>query len=517
MLTELYRPIQLEDALRGNLPQKYVRSLAAPDLYFALQEVSEDTRREVLALALPEQVQGILDLDSWEESRLDLMRLRDWYHSLTKAMPPGRLAIHLREIDAELLVALVVSEFEVFPIGPDFEAGAPGTDADWQSPDGKFWLYRRATPLREDSELAGPMLDLMYQIDDDRARGILMEAAVGLLSELEETAFRFREARLTDMGFPPADVAAAIWDPRRTREVLVTPDEATRGRYMAVEVAHRSSLRQHLEALPEQRQADVGAELVVLANAAIMSEGLPVRERESVELALGMVAGYLDLALEIEEGRKLLAQSTTQAVFQLGLGRVSGLNRRARGLLASGVFDQWGRTLTLLSVPERAFLENLARRHPLFADPSIPEARVRPFARQEDLVRSEATLARLETAATVLFAPDGLAGQTDAWQDEALLPPREERTIDSLVGTLLARIVLQLPVSIEPVSRGDIRKLLASIDRLADFRGAIEQVADASQPLGAWMIERSEHWLEDLRGAGGNPALVTAVLHYPEG
>lgn len=516
MLTELYKPIALEEAMRGNLPQRYIRGLAAPDLYFALQDVGEDTRREVLALALPEQVQGILDLDGWEDSRLDLMRLRDWYHSLMNAMPPGRLAIHLRELDVELLVALVVSEFEVFPVGPDFEGGAPAEDADWMSPDGKFWLYRRATPLREDSELAGPMLDLMYQTDDDRAHGILMEAAVGLLSELEETAFRFREARLTDMGFPPVDVAAAIWDPRRTKELVVSPGEVTRGRYMAVAVAQRSSLREHLAALPEERQVEVGAELVVLANAAIMSEGLPVRERQSVELALRMVAGYLDLALETEEGRKLLMRST-QAAFQLGLGRVSGLNQRARGMMASGVFDQWGTPLTLLSVAERNFLENLARRHPLFADPWEPEAPARPFSHQDDLVRSEAVLSRLETAGSILFAPDGLAGQTDEWLDENLVPPREERTLDSLVGTLLARVVLKMPVSIAPVRRADVRRLLASLEQLEDFRGVIETVTDPSLPLGAWLLERSQYWVEDLKGAGGNPALVTTVLYHPEG
>ncbi len=512
-LDQLFKPIDLEAVLQGPLPAKAVRDMPSPDVYFALQEVGDDTRREVLALVTSPQLQGLLDLDLWEETRLDLHRLRDWYHELLVSVPEGRIYVHLRELDVELLTALVVSEYRVFPVGPDFDADAPSADADWQSPDGKFWLYRRATPLNEDSELAGRMLDLLYRNDPERAYGILLEASVGLPSELEETAYRFREARLADLGFPPEEVAQSIWSPAARTIASPAVDEGEAPRYVAIEVARGVSLQEHLAALPEDRQRAVGEELVVLANAAIMSEGLRVRKNESVREALAMVSGYLELGLTTEEGRRAVG-TNMQQVFRIGLGIVAPLSRRARKLLATGVFDRWGRRLTMLSSAEAAFMTSLAQPHARFAEPSATEPRIEAFRSLDQVARAEEALARMEEAATFFFLPQGLANQSKAWEEEDVHPPREERSIHTLAGTMLARLVLRRPLSVEPVTLDDVKKLLASLDRLGDFREGIEKLPAAARPLGQWLARESEKWIADLEAAGGKPQLVTGVLWH---
>lgn len=509
MLPEFFKPIHIEKALREEaLPQRYIRGLAIADLYFALQEVGEDTRREVLALATPEQVQGILDLDLWQSATLDLQRLRGWFHSLFLAVPESRLRVQIGKIDDELLIALILTECQVMPTGHEFETGAPEREADWQSPDGKFWLWRRTRVVSADAELATRLLDILYREDPARAYSLLLEASVGLLTEIEETAYQFRDARLADMGFPPADVASSIWSPKAPRlvSVEISPD-VPYPRYAAARVAERWSLHAYYQSLSSDTQLRLAQELTTLANAVVMTEALPINDRTALERALGMVTGFLDLGFALQKPSPGVPVNL-QDLFRLGVGRIAPMGRRARSLLREGVFDRWQRPLTLLRSGEANFLRTLARPHPLFSDPRLPDGRAIPFLREEHLAVAEQTLDRLEKAAGFLLRSVGVASQTQAWEAEELFPPREERTIHTLLGTILARIVLKQKVSVEPISRRDVAVLLKHRNHLEEFRSGLERID-------AWLREEAAAWIEDLRGAGDKPELVTAVLWHP--
>ncbi len=511
---QLLQPIDLDEALREPLPQKFVRGLSAPDFYFALQDVREDSRREALSLALPEQVQGLFDLDVWTASEtLDLTRVRDWFAGLLEAMPEARAAIHLRHLDPELLVAIVVSEYTVVPIGPDYERDAPEDEADWQSPDGKFWLWRRATPIGPQAEPAAKVLELLYREDPELAYHVLLQAANGLYSEMEELARQFREARLNDMGFPSQETAIDLWNPRRPRR-FATPDIEQPPVFAAGTVLRRMRLREQIEGLPAERQESIAAELILLANGALIGEPEAMRDRQTVDETLSVVAGFLELGLELPEGAGLLATDLVP-VFQLGLGRVAPLGRRARALIATGAFDRWGERLTLLTSAEADFLRRLAAPRPRFCDPESGD--VEPFRTAEQLEKAERRLTELESAAVFFFGPGGLAAASSAWLDETVLPPREERTLDTLLGTYFARLILRQPAGVEPIAEKDVRTLLRNLENLRGFREGLQKLAGAETPLGAWMHRHADRWIDDLRGAAGDPRLVATVLYRAEG
>lgn len=515
----LLRPVDLDEALKAGLPAKAIRELSPSDLYFALRETGADTKNEALALATTEQVQGIFDLDAWEGDRLNLVAVREWFAGLMGAVSESRLALHLKNLDPELVVALIMSELMVYPVGPDFEADVPSGEADWQSPDGRFWIWKRATSIGEQADLAVKALDVLYREDPDLAMRLLMQATTGLLAEMEETAHQFREARLTDLGFPPFDAAIGLWQPRTPKDPeppAMEVDESA-GRTLAVEVARRSRFRDKLAALPPETQAAVQGQLVAMANAALISEAVPVRNREALARTMSMVSGFLDLGLELPEGERYLS-TNLWALFQLGLGRVTPLSRRAVRLMRSHVFDRWDRRFTLLSAGEAEFVRSLSRPHPLFGDPSAPEGRSVAFASGEQLAIAERTLSMLEAAAGFFFAENGMAETSREWENaEGVFPPREERTIHTLFGTLLARIVLKLPASVEPVRRADVAKLLANVEKLTGFRESLENLAATSTALGELIRQDAEPWLADLKAAAGKVELVSSVLYVEEG
>lgn len=515
----LLRPIDLDEALKSGLPAKALREITPSDLYFALRETGPDTKQEALALATTEQVQGVFDLDAWEGDRLNLVAVREWFAGLMGAVSESRLVLHLKNLDPELVVALIMSELMVYPVGPDFEADVPSGEADWQSPDGRFWIWRRATAIGETAELAVKALDVLYREDPDFAMRLLMQATTGLMAEMEETAHQFREARLTDLGFPPFDAAIGLWQPRTPEDPTppaIGADEHA-GRALAVEVARRSRFRDRLAALPPAAQEAVQGQIVAIANAALVSEAVPVRDREALARTIGMVSGFLDLGIELPEGEKYLANNLW-ALFQLGLGRVTPLSRRATALMRSHVFDRWDRRFTLLSAGEGEFVRMLSRPHPLYSDPTAPEGKAVAFSSPEQLAVAERKLAMLEAAAGFFFGEQGMAETSRHWENpEGVFPPREERTIHTLFGTLLARIVLKLPASIEPVGRADVKKLLVNVEKLTGFRESLEKLASTSTALGELIRQEAEPWLEDLKSAAGKVELVSSVLYTEEG
>jgi hypothetical protein len=272
-------------------------------------------------------------------------------------------------------------------------------------------------------------------------------------------------------------------------------------------------LRERLAKLSPERQSSAATELVMLSNAALISEAVQMHDRQAVERTLGMVAGFLDLGLTQPGGEKFL-ETNLKALFQLGLGVVAPLSRRARALTKSHAFNRWGKPLALLDAGEAEFLSSLARPHPLFADPRLPEGNAKGFSSLEEVHFADQALARLEMAVVFLFGETGIAKDSKALDDQELFPPRDERTIHTLVGTFLARLVLKTTPSVDPVTSAEVRSLVKSVDALADFRAGLAKLAPAGTPLGEWLTDEADRWLQDLKDANGNAALVTKVLRY---
>lgn len=514
-LPTFLKPVDLDEAMQSGLPAKMIRELPVTDLYFALRDTADDTRRETLALVTPEQMQGIFDLDAWQGDRLNVLAVREWFVELEQSVPETRLAVHLSALDPEVLVALIATEFTVVPVGPDYEAEAPVKDADWQSPDAKFWVWRKTRPLGTEAEPALKAMAVLYRSDPELAYRILLQASTGLGSEMEEAAFHFREARLQDLGFPVFETAHGVWQPRVSASgPAIEPGEGPAGRQLAVEVARRGRFQEKLAGLPPEAQERATAQLVFLANAVLISEAVPMRDRESVERTMGMVAGFLDLGLTLP-GAEALVSTNLVSLFQLGVGIVAPLSQRARELVRAHAFDRWGRRLTLLEPGQAAFLDALARAHPQYSDPRAPEGRPVGFATLEQVALARQTIDMLAAAAAFLFGEGGLAEKSHGWENaENVLPPQEERTVRTLFGTFLARIVLKLEPSVEPVKREDVKKLLANVDKLANFREALAGLAATSSALGELIRLEAEPWVESLRAAGGTPELVDTLLQY---
>src|SRR6185437_2737081 len=64
---------------------RLVPLLPVQELYYAIEEVGLADAGELVALASPEQVQGLIDLDAWERDHLDEAKMRGFIDALVEA------------------------------------------------------------------------------------------------------------------------------------------------------------------------------------------------------------------------------------------------------------------------------------------------------------------------------------------------------------------------------------------------------------------------------------------------
>src|SRR5215510_4815889 len=95
---------------RGSLD--LVRALSPEMLFYTLKEIGLTDAVGLLALASPEQVREMMDLDCWRKDQLDDQRTLTWLLLLDES-GSGKLAQWALRADVEFLVLLVRRHFEI--------------------------------------------------------------------------------------------------------------------------------------------------------------------------------------------------------------------------------------------------------------------------------------------------------------------------------------------------------------------------------------------------------------------
>ncbi len=193
-----------------------VRALPSEDLYFLVREIGLQDAAPLVALASPEQFQAFVDLDGWrrEETGGHLVpeRVLGW---LAVGRQGGDEAhdAKLKALDLEVVELILKHGLEIIDIREEEEQPRPTTDPgdhQWfKTPCGNFLIAYNLGEL-EGAELRR-LVDDLYAEDAFGAARLLSAVRWELASEMEEHALRFRNGRLEDLGFPPAELAAALY------------------------------------------------------------------------------------------------------------------------------------------------------------------------------------------------------------------------------------------------------------------------------------------------------------------
>jgi len=557
------RQRRLDALLDSASPELAIRSLRGDELYDLLRAGDLNEHADLLAHARPEQVQVVLDLALWEGDRLSPRRLEDWIY-LIAGMPTDTVGRWIAGLDIELVGLMIRKGARVYDLEIDGPPDEPEGIA-WPTPDGLFVLDIRgyqaqaaeevpegdestAGVTSQSAEAIVQLMDRLYRADLTLARRILVGVKAELDSDLEETAYRWRQGRLQDLGFEDPLAAREIFrelDPSsvhlgelrpgtRVRASGPDGDQVTGGLppALAAELDGASPFASAVSRVTDPAErTELNAALAALANRYLAAERVDPANDAAVAAHLGRLRASLDLGVEylarqgggaFDEDRAVDAVRTVAVtrLFRVGVSLTGKLRALARALLRRGPFAALAIDgVELTEEPEATALASVNRFVPAFPrlldDP--PANGERPIGSLADVARLTAAIERAAAAQAMLV---GLGARPAHLSAQALagVEPADRTALDAsvLARTALVRLLLDEGEADGAAREAAFRPLTpAEVTRFKQRYGQSEALARRAEGLLAAVIpprldragrEVSARWLSSL--APLEPVLV---------
>ena len=397
--------------------ERLVQSFSPETLFYTLKEIGSADASDLLSLALPQQVKSLFDLDCWNKDRPNFRRMREWIESLNEA---GRLrmADALMELDMEMVALLLRGYIKVHRLEDPSLSEDPPSNRYIQ-----FDEHYLIEFIRND-DLTTPMSDFLeeaFERDYNYFAGLLEEVYWGVEAELEEQAYQFRRARLSDRGFPDYFEAQDVF-------AYLNPHE-----FMAIRERHEKPSRADLLADEEVVPADAAptiadgdnsllnaaltagfaaegkrqlrSEMAMVSNQVLVARAVDFGDLDAVREAIATTHNYLNLGLEHLAGGDLpnaiehLRDSHLKLLFRLGISLTIDLRKRAEATVALlGLPPQKTRQIFHLDSPFREAIGGFLARMPRFysALDGTGEVEMRDFRTMRDLHISYAILDQVD-------------------------------------------------------------------------------------------------------------------------
>ncbi len=389
-LSELSPRARVDSMLEEVDGRALVRSIPAEDVYATILDVGLADSGEVVQLSTPEQFRTYLDLAAWSRDRLDPIEVLRWLQAGRDPDDEEAYAKKLQALDAELVELVYKKLAIVHDLVEDPDVNPPGLTL--EMPEGRFLIEFLVDGVDE-SALRRLTNDLIAANPFEFAR-FLEAVKWELPTELEETAYQFRQSRLQDLGFPPLEEAVKLFawvDPAKhagapTGAGLVDPS----GRADFVEAAFKG-----LDA--HERQV-LETEVRYLVNCALVAEGAEPGDPPAIRRISEHARDYLNLGLEHlcggdpSRASDTVRDHTLKKTFQVGFSLTLTLKRQVERM-ASEPMAKFADTWLALD-EETAALQALLRKRPL-KTLKVPGAEPVPFRSRRELIDSEALLARV--------------------------------------------------------------------------------------------------------------------------
>ncbi|WP_242344819.1 DUF6178 family protein [Anaeromyxobacter terrae] len=403
---------RLDVILDARDPQALVRALPADELYFTIRDVGLADAAEIVQLASAAQFKTFIDLDAWSRGGFEPRKVLPWLRAARagaqlEPKAAARWERKLAALDREVLYLVLRTTLRIHDLEEDPDPELT-SDRFMRTPENKY-VVEFLVDGTEYMAVRG-VLDDLYAEDPFAATRLLSSLRWDLPSELEETALRWRAARLADLGYPSLDEALS-WFARPPRTPASAPGLAARppGFFLAT-LAKASLLDRAFAALSPAERDGVERQIVSAANAVLVADAVDPGDLEAVRAAFEAARAYLELGLEKLAGgdepraAEALGETPVKRIFQEGFGRVLELRWRAERILAAAGGAERFRS------PLSEMLAALVRRRPRYfpgieapreewGTPMAAAFEPRHFRSSEDLSRTAAALDAAEAEA----------------------------------------------------------------------------------------------------------------------
>jgi Family of unknown function (DUF6178) len=397
--------------------ERLVQSFSPETLFYTVKEIGSADSGDLLSLAVPEQIQGLFDLDCWTRDRPNLDRMREWIEALTEA-GRQRMAEGLMGLDMEMLALLLRQYFRVHRLDDPLTAADVPSDRFLQFDEHYIIEFQHHDAILQ------PLVDFLEEVferDYTYFATLMEEIYWSVETELEEEAYQFRRARLNDRGFPdffeaqdvfayvnPHDflkIRAGYTAP--TRADLLRDDEVVPHQMAPVLADTDLSLFNTalMAGFAAQGQRQLRSEMALVSNQVLVASAVDFGDLEAVRVAVEMTHHYLNLGLENLAGGELnnaiehLRDTHLKLLFRLGVSLTIDLRKRAEQITAAlGLDPARVKEISYLDSPYREALAGFLERRPRFFEGLTGNGSVamRDFGAMRDVHLGHAVLDQIE-------------------------------------------------------------------------------------------------------------------------
>jgi Family of unknown function (DUF6178) len=433
-------------------PEALVQSIPPHELYLAVLEVGPEDAEEVLALASPEQFRHFVDLGAWprRDEGPDPRAVLRWLHLAREGgghsdRARRRYLDKLALLDAELRSLVLRKAMRVHDLQEETEPAVADPGRTFRTPEGRYVV--EFLPEAGEFGTLKELLDDLYAEDVLGTTRLLESLRWEVPTELEETARRWRDGRLRDLGFPDLDEALAFYARPATRtspSPSASTSSSTSTSLTAASAPPANLLETALSRLDGAARDHAEEGLIYALNAALVASGAAMDEPEDVRAALGDARATLSLGLEALSGNDadraaaVLAQRPIREIFQAGLAEPYRLQARARRIAQSARLPQ-AQTVTLLDPPLAQVVEGLQRKRPSWPDPEALGRR-RALASSAEVAEADRLLDEAESVVALLRALGISPAELGPRAEAAGIAPTAMRASDAVRALALQRL-----------------------------------------------------------------------------
>lgn len=461
--------------------ERLVQSFTPETLFYTLKEIGAADSGDLLSLAVPEQIQGLFDLDCWTRDRPNLDRMREWIEALAEA-GRKRMAEGLMQLDLEMMALLLREYFRVHRLDDPASAVEVPSDRFVQFDEHYLIEFHRYDAILQ--QLVD-FIEEVFERDYTYFTALMEEIYWGVEAELEEQAYQFRRARLSDRGFPDFFEAQNVF-------AYISPQNFLKIR-AGYEAPSRADLLLDNELIPHdmapvtegtdlslfntaltagfaaQGQRQLRSEMALVSNEVLVARAVDFGDMEAVRVALEMTHDYLNLGLEHLAGGELhnavehLRDTHLKLLFRLGVSLTIDLRKRAEQVTAALGFDPARtREIAYLDSPYRETLAGVLRRQPRFFEGLEGKGSVtmRDFRAMRDVHLGYGALEQIETMRELFRALLAIDIASPSFRAETA--GREIR-LGQIMITAFARLALDNKLAPAPIEASRLGQVYAAV------------------------------------------------------
>ncbi len=532
--------------LRSHNPVRLAQSLSHEELYLVTREMDLEERGEIIRYASLPQLFFLSDIDCWKGDRVNREGFRLWLETLEKS-DEQKLLAWLLAMDYETVVSGLKGLIRVMKPEREYAFDELLRDSPYFTLDEQYFILVE----EENIETVRRAIEILYENHRGRYAAIL-EGILGELDyEVEEEAYRKREMRLADRGFPDPATARQIYRPLTKKEYDEFPRknlnpgrregefEGPAPDYPLLWSPERFFLDDVFLSLREESrevQEQVQEELAWLSNKVIACEGIDFASEERVRRGVERARRFVNIGLELLSGRDLLRareilrERWLELIFRGGVSRLIEVRERAAEIPRS----RWGSSqklfLGFLDPPYEFIFRGLLKTVPEAYDPEVRDHvdSLRDFKTTDEVTKTERAVLQVEKLHELLDR------RFPALFHRLNIEARRNGTSPSLfalLGSAFGSFVLTGKPSCRPLSNEEAREFLKRGFERQGSRVVLNQAfketflsqflstsdAELLRPFWATVFERLQGELAGVHPERGiDPRFVTALSLVPD-